>query len=284
MSATRRTLAAAAISMIAAGFCGCSSLAERSGEGGTLLDSMPWAEKKDAPPEPYPNPVKLAATWTPDVLTQMGRTPTRGFGGRLYFYDEKSRPVPVEGSLVVHGFDEKATDKKEAVKRFKFTPEQFTGHFSQSDIGASYSIWIPWDAVGGQQREISLVASFETTEGKLVQGTPAKVLLPGRKPSPETKFARKMSPQFRRWKQASSGATPPSSGLTTTTIPRRQPAAAEAPADWSPGMGSGRTELAGGTRTPSAELDSWRQPQQAASQQPEPSRVVPASARLPVDE
>ena len=277
MRFTRRTFAAAVISAAAAGFGGCSSLTGGASGGGTLLDSVPWGEKKEQPPEPYPNPVKLAATWTPDVLMQMGRTPTRGFGGRIYFYDEKSRPVPVEGALTVHGFDEKATDRKDAVKRFKFTPKQFTRHFSQSDIGASYSIWIPWDAVGGEQREISLVASFETVKGQVVQGTPAKVLLPGRKPSSQEKLSRKLSPQFRRWQQASRGGTPPTSGLTTTTIGRGTPEPTEAPGPWSPGRSSGgAAHIASGSRTPSAEIPMARPPRRSA--------VVPASARLPVSE
>ncbi len=71
------------------------------------------------------------------------------------------------------------TEPEGSVKRFEFTPEQFTRHFSQTDLGASYSVWIPWDAIGGEQRRISLVASFKTVEGKLVQGIPATILLPG---------------------------------------------------------------------------------------------------------
>ena len=82
----------------------------------------------------------------------------RGFGGRFFFYDEKSRPVPVDGTLIVHGFDDTADTPEDRVKRFEFTPEQFTRHFSQTDLGASYSVWVPWDAIGGDQRRISLVA------------------------------------------------------------------------------------------------------------------------------
>ena len=87
-------------------------------------------------------------------MVETGRTPTRGFGGRVLFYDEKSRPVPVEGSLMVHGFDDSSEDPEEGVNRFAFTSEQFTRHFSQSDLGASYSIWIPWDAIGGDQKRV----------------------------------------------------------------------------------------------------------------------------------
>ncbi|MEM6980074.1 MAG: hypothetical protein AAF539_10445, partial [Planctomycetota bacterium] len=53
------------------------------------LTHLPWVKKQDDVPEPYPTPVKIATTWAPDTLTQSGRTPTRGFGARVFFYDEK---------------------------------------------------------------------------------------------------------------------------------------------------------------------------------------------------
>lgn len=188
----------------------------------SLSELMPWS-KKDEADEPYPTPSKVAATWTPDTLVQTARTPTRGFGGRVFFYDEKSRPVPVNGTLVVHGFDERSETKEGSTKRFEFTPEQLTRHYSQCDLGASYSIWVPWDAVGGEARRISLVASFKTEEGHTVQGVPAIVMLPGIE-SEASKIATaetKLSPQYIEYRDAQASVSSPSSGLTTTTIKRR---------------------------------------------------------------
>jgi len=177
---------------------------------------MPWS-KKDKKPEPYPNPSKLAVTWTPDTLVQSGRTPTRGFGGRLFFYDEKVRPVPVEGELTVHAFAENPDGSVGEVKRYHFTSEQFTQHFSQSDLGASYSIWIPWDAVGGDQMRISLVPSFRSAKGNLVQGETALVGLPGRRREVES-IAKRPDPN----ESLMAARDPSKSGLTTTTIPLRR--------------------------------------------------------------
>ncbi len=224
MRITRRQFTRAAASLMMLGTVGCASVSNKpGGKKPSLLDRMPWAADKDAPPEPYPNPVKIATTWTPDVLVQTGRTPTRGFGGRIFFYDEKSRAVPVEGTLVVHGFNEQAASAKDTVKRFEFTPEQLTRHFDQCDLGASYSVWIPWDAVGGDQQRISLVASFKTSAGVPVQGVPATIMLPGKVTAPTRKdeMAR-YSPQYREYKDALANNSPPTSGLTTTTIARWQ--------------------------------------------------------------
>ncbi len=191
---------------------GCSGFGTKDAK---FAWKMPWSKKTDQQ-EPYPNPVRLVVTWAPDTLVQTGRTPTRGFGGRLFFYNEKTHAVPVEGELTVHAIAENADGSTGEVKRYHFTAEQFTEHFSQSDIGASYSIWIPWDAVGGDQTRISLVPSFRSTSGKLVQGELAVVGLPGRRSAAEQLAKRPPTATELLAQRAK-----PSMGLTTTTIPVR---------------------------------------------------------------
>ncbi len=58
--------------------------------------------------EGIPNTTEHAVIWTEDVLMVTGKPPTRGFGGRIYFYNEKSQAIPVEGELVVYGYEEAA--------------------------------------------------------------------------------------------------------------------------------------------------------------------------------
>lgn len=179
---------------------------------------LPWS-KKDEKPVPYPNPARMAVTWTPDTLVQSGRTPTRGFGGRLFFYDEKTRTVPVEGDLMIHAFAENPDGSMGEVKRYQFTSEQFTRHFSQSDLGASYSIWVPWDAVGGDQMKVSLVPSFKSTSGRVVQGETALVGLPGKRSETEAIARKRPDPTELLMAERNTAV----SGMTTTTIPVRRP-------------------------------------------------------------
>ena len=58
-----------------------------------ILSSFSWPGRKvkTQRPQPYPNPVKLASVWSPEMLTQVGRVPTRGFGARLFF-DQLYKP------------------------------------------------------------------------------------------------------------------------------------------------------------------------------------------------
>ena len=217
------------------------------------LTKAPWSKGDNAAPIPYPGPVKIASTWTPDVLVQSGRTPTRGFGGRLFFFDEKTKAVPVEGTLTVHGFEAGEDGEDAQIKPFKFTQEQFTKHYSQSDFGASYSVWIPWDAAGGKEKRVSLVATFESSGGKVVQGSPTTIILPGTKPTQDSTVAsRILSPQYQNHKDAIAQNQTRPSGLVTTTIRRNSKAADRL---HTPGgsLQDRINSIAVSTRTPSAD-------------------------------
>ncbi len=132
----------------------------------------------------YQQPSSLSVIWSQDVLTLTGKPPTRGFGGRVFFYNERTQAVPVEGDLIVHGYRGDPmvgeSEQVQADKTFRFTAEQLTGHFSPSELGASYSVWIPWDAADGFREEVTLIPTFKGLEGQIVQGAPAKLFLPGR--------------------------------------------------------------------------------------------------------
>src|SRR4029079_19515091 len=47
------------------------------------------------------------------------------------------------------------------------------------EMGASYSVWVPWDAIGQPQADISLVPIFTSSSGALVMGQPSRNMLPG---------------------------------------------------------------------------------------------------------
>lgn len=178
-----------------------------------------WADDEQAQ---VVAPDRVVGTWSEAVLHQNGKG-TRGFGGRLYFYDRSSAdPVRVNGQLVVYAFEEDnrtATDHQPS-KRYVFPPEQFAKHESDSEIGTSYSVWLPWDAAGGQQTEVSLIARFEPSQGGgLVVSDQTRHRLPGT-PRPESMLATN-SPRARMQNRAAqnqvvqtsshgSAASPPS--------------------------------------------------------------------------
>lgn len=175
----KKTLTTLGICTLAVACSGCSTWSKSSPKSKESNWSISKFWKKE-----YQQPQSIAVIWAPDTLTIPGKPVTRGFGGRIYFYNAKSQAVPVDGDLIVHAYLKHSRhDQSEQVaadKTFAFTAEQLTTHFSPSEIGASYSIWIPWDAADGLRAEVTLIPTFKGKDGTIVQGSPAKVNLPGK--------------------------------------------------------------------------------------------------------
>lgn len=159
----------------------------------------------------YQKPQSMAAIWSSDVLAVTGQPPTRGFGGRIYFYNERSQAIPIEGDLVIHGYAGDSFRTEETVqadKTFRFTQEQMVSHFSPSELGASYSVWIPWDVADGFRQEVTLIPTFKAADGTVVQGAPAKVNLPGRNPFPSSREAESVPSQAVSYRKSSTPTNP----------------------------------------------------------------------------
>jgi hypothetical protein len=162
-----------AVCLLVGALTGCASQKLNLGK------AMPWS----SPAPTYETPEKVIAIWTDATYELPGKAPTRGFGGRVYFYNAKGDVVPVNGQLVVYAFDDSdphaGTDQP--TRKYAFTAEQLTRYYSNSELGASYNIWIPWDSVGGEERQIALFPVFIDDSGKMVRGSFANNRLPGKR-------------------------------------------------------------------------------------------------------
>lgn len=164
----RRVVASMSLGLALVGSTGCQSLMKAP----TFTSPTEWFKSKSVE-EKHGVPQRMVVLWTDDVFTQIGKPPTRGFGARIYFYNEQDKPIPVEGQLVVYGYDDSNTQhgaQRVPDRKFMFNPEEFKQHYSESQIGSSYSIWVPWDGVDGPRRDISLVPVFTSSTGKIVVG------------------------------------------------------------------------------------------------------------------
>ncbi len=187
-----RTLSCAAVAILPLLATGCRALHLEHSK------KFPWVAKTELKESKYDKPARMVAIWTDAIYNQAGKPPTRGFGGRLYFYNNQNQAMPVEGQLVVYAYDdtheEAARDAPD--KKFVFTPDQFTRHYGETDLGASYSVWIPWDTVGGMETPISLVPVFTSSTGDVVIGQQTLNILPGRKQRPEQARFEQLSPSI----------------------------------------------------------------------------------------
>lgn len=147
---------------------GCTQLDLRK----PIASILPSGDKPQAP-------TRMVAVWTDAVAQHPAKRASRGFGGRLMFFGrDPSEPVRVDGTLVVYAFEGRKGEAKPD-RKYVFKPEQFVNHYSESKLGHSYSVWIPWDETGGAKKDIGLVCRFDPVEGAPVISEHTVVTLPG---------------------------------------------------------------------------------------------------------
>ncbi len=142
--------------------------------------TLPWSKTAE---KNYETPERIIAVWSDTVYQHPGKPPTRGFGGRIYFYNREGKVIPVNGELVVYAYDDTSANVAydKPTRKYAFTADQLTRYYSESDLGASYNVWIPWDAVGNNEKQINLFPVFKDDSGRLVRGTFASNRLPGKR-------------------------------------------------------------------------------------------------------
>ncbi len=171
--------------LLMVGMTGCSGmknsmrLSEKNSAWNPLQQLSKERKEKQ---EEDAKPVTMAAIWADSVYEKTGEPSVRGFGGRIFFYDENNTSVKADGELIVYGFDDSVKNKTEdsAQRKFVFTRDKFQSHFSENDLGASYSVWVPWEKMGGFRKSITLIPMFKTAEGALIKCSQSICTLPGR--------------------------------------------------------------------------------------------------------
>ena len=161
---------------------GCKSVDLIKTDSAATKDDSPWWKKDDLPP--VEAPAKIVAIWANSVFNEPGLGPVRGLGGRVYFYNAKHKPVRVEGDLTVFLYDDTSEvdqDTQEATKRIEFSAEEVAEKYAPTEFGPSYSFWLPWDSVGGEQAQLSVIPVFTAKSGEVIVGEQARYLLPGKK-------------------------------------------------------------------------------------------------------
>ena len=129
---------------------------------------------------------KVVAAWEPAVSN--GEKPMRGFGGRVYFYDQdQTRPIKVDGTVVVYLFDEdgRTADDNKPDEGIVFDAKTLNskGVYTKSKLGHSYNLWVPLDAAGpeGPAKKVSLIVRYIPKQGASRVSSQSVVHLPGRR-------------------------------------------------------------------------------------------------------
>jgi hypothetical protein len=152
---------------------------------------------------------KMVTLWSDSTAFGAGQVPTRGLGGRIYFYDEKNKPIKIDGELMIYAYDDDvAKEDSRPTRKFVFSADQFQKHLSESDFGPSYSVWLPWDTVGNQRKSISLVPVFKTASGRILMGDHSRNVLPGQSEDLEKKTTTYQLSQQQQREKPSSAVRP----------------------------------------------------------------------------
>lgn len=153
---------------------------------------FPWSAEKKREQLEKTQPVRIVSFWSEMMLNSGTQKPVRGLGGRVYFYNKSGKPVKVDGELSVYAYDDTDKDaetasRAEPTKIFTYRREEFANYFSKSEIGESYSIWLPWDGVDGEEKKISLLSKFTCANNKEVISGPMELItLSGKKKKSKT--------------------------------------------------------------------------------------------------
>ena len=176
-----KTITIAAITLVCLTLTGCHTLQKDAGDG----VERDWLGRKIE--VEYKTPSKIVAIWSNTVFNRPGESPKRGLGGRIYFYDEEHRTVPVDGTLSVYVYDD--TDsmpgdrlEQEASRAFHFDSEELKAKLDPTEFGSSYSLWLPWDEVGGDRKQLGVIPVFTDAAGAIIAGEQSRQLLPGKEP------------------------------------------------------------------------------------------------------
>lgn len=149
--------------------------------------------KTSSPEIEYGQPLRMAIIWKESAVSAAGKKPVRGFGGRVYFYDEENETIRVDGDLTVYAFDDTndhAVKARQPDRKYIFRAGDLQKHYGQTGLGDSYNIWIPWDEVGGERKTISLVPVFKPVNGMIPKSDQSIAILSGTTSDEERDFLR----------------------------------------------------------------------------------------------
>ena len=178
------TLLTSAVMIAMIGVVGCQS----------SVPTMSLNPFKTAEPESeFQQPVRIAVIWKETAVSPPGKKATRGFGGRVYFYNAAEETIKVDGVLTVYAYDDTNSSDEESrlpARKYVFRAADLQSHYGKSGLGDSYNIWLPWDKVGGERKTISLVPVFKPKEGLIPQSDQSIAILSGTTNRREKQFWR----------------------------------------------------------------------------------------------
>ena len=176
---------------------GCSSFSTLK-DRNSLSDRTSQLGSKSARQDSADNSTtasRMAVIWKENTIKVPGKPAVRGFAGRIYFYDSKDQLAKVDGELSVYAYDDSDNYGGDVADReYIFPPDKIGEFYRPSELGHSYSIWLPWGPKEGLRKSVTLIPLFRTADQRVIEGTPTRLSLSGRIP-PEVAINKTFGPR-----------------------------------------------------------------------------------------
>lgn len=168
--------------MLCCGFtAGCQSLREQTGSlANSTRDVLTF--QKFRKPKEADLPSRMVAIWSESTIVGPNQVPIRGLGGRIYLYNRNHQAVKGDGDLIVYAYNDEGSneEKVEPDRKYVISADELKRHYSPSEFGPSYSVWIPWDSAANDSLALSVVPIFKNTDGPTLVGDHSRNLLSGK--------------------------------------------------------------------------------------------------------
>lgn len=196
------------IALLAISVCGCQSTKLL-----TKLPTLPWqktdaevAQDIDETTESAVStgiPQTMLCVWKDGTL-DAGNKRIRGLAGRVYFRDVEENAIKVDGTFAVYAYANDGLlgpSKVQPERKFVFEADKLDEHYSESELGPSYSFWLPWDEVGGDETSIAVLPIMRMANGRIIRGEEVAAVLPGRRRKTIDSDIQELRQQIEREKQ-----------------------------------------------------------------------------------
>jgi len=150
---------------------GCASI--------NLMDWKRFRLPKASPKDPV---TRVVAIWEAAEGQGLDGKPTRGFAGQILFFTHgKASPVGVDGDVTIDLFDGPADldDSADPIHRFDFVGDAWTIHLTESVLGPSYNVFIPYTRKHSWRTHCGLRVKLNSSFGGTAYSEMVHVTLPG---------------------------------------------------------------------------------------------------------
>lgn len=129
--------------------------------------------------------IEIICLWEAAEGLGLDDKPTRGFAGKVMFFTKGQRePVRINGDVRIYVFDDLGTEEEQQkpIHHFDFEEGVFQAFLSDSNIGHSYQLFIPYTRKNSYKTNCALRVKLIPPEGRPVYSKISPVTLPGTAP------------------------------------------------------------------------------------------------------